>query len=52
MIAFNLEINVLSQDESDMLYDIVNGNEDNDELAMIEVNKCLVKLGKKGFNPN
>ena len=52
IIAFNLEINVLSQDESDMLYDIFNGNEDNDELAMIEVDKCLVKLGKKGFNPN
>ena len=52
MLAFNLDKNVLSQDEADMLFDLVNGNEDNDELAMIEINKCLVKLEKKGFKLN
>jgi hypothetical protein len=39
----------LSQDESDLLHDILNGKKENDFDAKLEVAKCLKKLEKKGF---
>ena len=51
MISFNqLQENaILSQDETDLLHDILNGIQENDFEAKIEVAKCLKKLEKKGF---
>jgi len=49
MISFNLDKNILSQVETDFLHDILNGKQENDFDAKIEVAKCLKKLEKKGF---
>ena len=51
MISFNQSLNkeILTQDETDLLHDILNGKHENDFDAKIEVAKCLKKLEKKGF---
>jgi hypothetical protein len=49
MISFNQSKEILSQDESDLLNDILNGKKENDFDAKLEVAKCLKKLEKKGF---
>lgn len=49
MISFNQSKEILSQDESDLLHDILNGKKENDFDAKLEVAKCLKKLEKKGF---
>lgn len=49
MISFNLEKNILLQEDTDLLHDILNGKKENDFDAKIEVAKCLKKLEKKGF---
>lgn len=49
MISFNLNKDILSQDETDLLYDILNGKKENDYDNGIIVTKCLEKLQKKGF---
>ena len=49
MISFNLEKDILSQDETDLLHDILKGKRENDFDAKMEVAKCLKKLEKKGF---
>ena len=49
MISFNLEKEILSQDETDLLHDILNGKQENDFDNQILVAKILGKLQKKGF---
>lgn len=51
MISFNQSLGkeILTQDETDLLYDILNGKRENNFEAKIEVAKCLKKLEKKGF---
>lgn len=49
MLSFNQEKEILSQEEIDLLHDILNGKQENDFETQIEVAKCLKKLEKKGF---
>ncbi len=49
MIRFNLEREILSQEETDLLHDILNGKQENDFDNQEIVAKCLAKLQKKGF---
>ena len=49
MLSFNLEKNILSQEDIDLLHDILNEKKENDFDAKFEVAKCLKKLEKKGF---
>ncbi len=49
MLSFNLDKNILSQEDTDLLHDILNGKRENDFDAKMEVAKCLKKLEKKGF---
>jgi hypothetical protein len=49
MISFNFKSEILSQDETDLLYDILNGIKDNDYDNQLKVAECLKKLQKKGF---
>lgn len=49
MISYNLDKNILSQEETDLLHDILKAKRENDFDAKIEVAKCLKKLEKKGF---
>lgn len=49
MISFNLENEILSQEETDLLHDILNGKQENDFDNQIIVAKILGKLQKKGF---
>jgi len=49
MLSFNLDKNILSQEETDLLHDILNGKKENDFDAKDEIAKCLKKLEKKGF---
>lgn len=53
MISFNqsLERELLTQEETDSLHDIINGKRENDFEAKIEIAKCLNKLERKGFKP-
>lgn len=51
MISFNqsLDKEVLTQEETDLLHDIVNGKQENDYDNQQKVTKYLTKLQKKGF---
>lgn len=49
MLSFSLNKNILPQEDSDLLHDILNGKRENDYDAKVEVAKCLKKLEKKGF---
>lgn len=49
MISFNLDKNILSQEDTDLLHDILKGKRENDFDSKIEVANCLKKLEKKGF---
>jgi len=51
MISFNqsLDKEVLTQEETDLLHDIVNGRQENDYDNQQKVTKYLTKLQKKGF---
>ena len=49
MLSFNMDKTILSQEDTDLLHDILNGKKENDFDAKIEVAKCLKKLEKKGF---
>jgi hypothetical protein len=49
MLSFNLDRNVLAQEETDFLHDLLNGKVENDRDAQVEVVKYLKKLEKKGF---
>lgn len=49
MLSFNLDKNILSQEETDLLHDILNGKKENDFDNQAIVAKCLTKLQKKGF---
>lgn len=52
MLSFNQNKEILSQEETDLLYDIVNGKQQNDFDAKTEIVKLHAKLAKKGFKPN
>lgn len=49
MLSFDLSKNILEEEETDLLHDILNGKRENDFDAKLEVAKCLKKLEKKGF---
>ncbi len=49
MLSFNQGKNILSEGETDMLFDVSNRKRENDFDTQIEVAKCLKKLEKKGF---
>jgi hypothetical protein len=49
MLSFNQQKNILSEDETDMLFDVSNLKRENDFDTQLEVAKCLKKLEKKGF---
>jgi len=52
MISFNqsLDKEVLTEDEIDLLHDIVNGKQENDYDNQQKVAKYLMKLQRKGFS--
>jgi uncharacterized protein (UPF0262 family) len=49
MLSFNTDRNILSDEESDLLFDILNGKLERDYDTDTAVVKCLQKLIKKGF---
>jgi hypothetical protein len=49
MLSFNTDKNILSGEESDLLFDIVNGKRERDYDTDRIVVKCLQKLMKNGF---
>jgi hypothetical protein len=51
MLIFNQSLvkEVLTQEETDLLHDVLNGKRENDFEAKVEVAQCLKKLEKKGF---
>jgi len=49
MLSFNQDRNILLNEETDFLFDILNGKRERDYDTDAEVVKCLQKLVKKGF---
>ena len=49
MLNFNLDKDILSEAETDLLFDLVNGNIERDYDSDDLVVKCMQKLTKKGF---
>jgi hypothetical protein len=49
MTSFNLDKDVLSQEDTDLLFDVINGVEEINDDIMLEVAQMLKKLEKKGF---
>jgi hypothetical protein len=49
ILSFNQDRNVLSDEETDLLFDILNGKRERDYDTDAAVVKCLQKLMKKGF---
>ena len=49
MLNFNHDRNILSDEETDFLFDILNGKRERDYDSDAAVVKCLQKLVKKGF---
>jgi len=49
MLSFNTDKNILSDEETDFLFDLVNGKQERDYDTDAIVVKCLQKLVKKGF---
>jgi len=49
MLNFNQNKNILSDEESDFLFDILNGKQERDYDADEMIVKCMQKLIKKGF---
>jgi hypothetical protein len=49
MLSFNTDKNILSDEESDLLFEILNGKRERDYDTDEVVVKCLQKLMKKGF---
>jgi len=49
MLSFNTDRNILSDEETDFLFDILNGKRERDYDTDEAVVKCLQKLIKKGF---
>ena len=49
MLSFNTDKNILTDEESDFLFDILNGKQERDYEADMEIVKCMQKLTKKGF---
>ena len=50
MLSFNQDKNILSEAETDFLFDIINGNRERDYDTDEFVVKCMQKLIKKGFS--
>lgn len=51
MITFNRDKNILTEEETDLLHDILNEKKENDYDNQIIISNCLSKLEKKGFKP-
>jgi hypothetical protein len=49
MLSYNTDRNILSDEENDLLFDILNGKSERDYDTDAIVVKCLQKLVKKGF---
>ena len=49
MLSFNTDRNILSDEENDFLFDILNGKQERDYDADAVIVKCMQKLIKKGF---
>jgi hypothetical protein len=49
MLSFNTDRNILSDEENDFLFDILNGKQERDYNADAVIVKCMQKLIKKGF---
>lgn len=49
MITFNRDKNILTEEETDLLHDILNEKKENDYDNQIIISNCLSKLEKKGF---
>jgi hypothetical protein len=50
MLSFNLDKNILSEEDADFLFDIVNGKRERDYDTDEMVVKCMQELIKKGFS--
>ncbi len=50
MLNFNLDKDILSEAETDLLFDLVNGNRERDYDSDDVVVKCMQKLIKRGFS--
>jgi len=50
MLSFNQDRNILPDEETDFLFDILNGKHERDYDTDAMVVKCLQKLVKKGFS--
>lgn len=49
MTRFNLDKDVLSQEDTDLLFDVINGVKEINDDIMLEVAQMLKRLEKKGF---
>jgi len=49
MLSYNKDKDILTSEESDFLFDLLNGKLENDYDAQLETAKCLKKLERKGF---
>ena len=49
MLSFNTDRNILTDEENDFLYDILNGKRERDYDTDAVTVKCMQKLNKKGF---
>jgi hypothetical protein len=49
MLSFNTGRNILSDEENDFLFDILNGKQERDYDTDAVIVKCMQKLNKKGF---
>jgi hypothetical protein len=49
MLSFNTDRNILSDEENDFLFDILNGKQERDYDFDAVIVKCMQKLIKKGF---
>ena len=49
ILNFNTDRNILSDEENDFLFDILNGKQERDYDADAVIVKCMQKLMKKGF---
>ncbi|MDR3219512.1 MAG: hypothetical protein LBU22_11175, partial [Dysgonamonadaceae bacterium] len=50
MLSFNSGKNILTDEQTDFLFDIVNNKRERDYDADAEIVKCMQKLIKKGFS--
>jgi hypothetical protein len=49
MLSFNNSKNILTDEETDFLFDVINNKRERDYDANTVIFKCLEKLTRKGF---